>query len=105
MSIRDTTKIAREMFPELRIGLPLSIPKPLLYGIAWLMDVTSRITGKAPMLTVKDVAMFSGLQQDFDITRARTELGFAPRPSVEAVKEAMLYLKANASRFNIRFRK
>ena len=105
MSIRDTTKIAQELFPELRIGLPLSIPKPVLFGIAWLMDFTSRITGTAPKLTVKDVAMFSGLQQDFDIAKARTELGFTPKPAVESVKEAMLYLKANAHRFNIRFPK
>jgi len=103
MSIRDTTKIAQELFPELRIGLPLSVPKPILYSIARLMEFTSRVTGKAPRLTVKDLSMFSGLQQDFDTTKARLELGFVPRPAVEAVKGAMLYLKANAHRFNIRF--
>jgi len=105
MSIRDTTKIAQELFPELRISLPLSVPKPVLYGIAWLMDFTSRLTGTAPKHTVKDVAMFSGLQQDFDTTKARMELGFAPKPALESVKEAMLYLKANAHRFNIRLPK
>ena len=103
MSIRDTTKIAQELFPELRIDLPRSIPKPMLFGIAWMRGLTSRITGTAPKLTVKDVAMFSGLQQDFDINKAGTELGFAPKPAVESVKEAMLYLKANAHRFDIRF--
>jgi hypothetical protein len=56
-------------------------------------------------LTVKDIAMFSGLQQDFDISKAKRELGFAPGPSAGAVKDAMLYLKANAQRFNIRLPK
>jgi len=37
--------------------------------------------------------MFSGLQQDFDISKARTELGFNPKNSVQAIKEAMHYLK------------
>lgn len=105
MSIRDTTKIAQELFPDLKIRLPLSIPKPVLYGTAWMMEFSSRITGTAPKLTVKDIAMFSGLQQDFDISKAKRELGFAPRPPVGAVKDAMLYLKANAQRFNIRLPK
>jgi dihydroflavonol-4-reductase len=102
MTIRDTTKIAQELFPALKIGLPVSVPKPILYGIARLMELTSKITGTAPRLTVKDLSMFSGLQQDFDTTKAKIELGFAPGPAVEAVKEAMLYLKDNAHRFNIR---
>jgi len=41
--------------------------------------------------------MFSGLQQDFDTSKAKTELGFSPKSSVQAVKEAMMYLKENES--------
>jgi dihydroflavonol-4-reductase len=32
------------------------------------------------------------LNQDFDISKAKSELGFQPKTSLEAVKEAMLYL-------------
>lgn len=96
-SIKDTTKIAQELFPELKIRLPISVPKPILYTVAWFMEISSKISGKAPLLTTKDIAMFSGLQQDFDISKAKTELGFNPKNSTEAVKEAMKYLYDNSA--------
>lgn len=92
-SIRQTVEIARVLFPDLKIKPPITVPKPVLYTVAWLMGMGSRITGRAPLLTTKDIAMFSGLQQDFDISKARTELGFNPKNSIQAVKEAMLYLQ------------
>lgn len=95
VSIKQTTEIAQELFPELQIKLPVQVPKLVLYLAAWLMEIGSKITGKAPLLTTKDIAMFSGLQQDFDISKAKSELGFNPKSPVQAVKEAMLYLRAN----------
>jgi len=91
-SIKDTTKIAQKLFPELNIKLPIAVPKPILFTIAWFMEVVSKISGKAPLLSVKDVAMFSGLQQDFDISKARKELGFNPKKPEIAIGEAMIYL-------------
>ena len=91
-SIKDTTKIAKDLFPKLKIKLPIEVPKPVLYAVAWFMEMGSKISGKAPLLSIKDIAMFSGLQQDFDISKARTELGFTPTGSAQAVKEAMIYL-------------
>lgn len=98
-SIKQTTKIARDLFPELKITLPAAVPKPVLLGVAWLMEISAKISGKAPLLTTKDILMFSGLQQNFDISKARTELGFSPKSSVQAVKEAMEYLRDNEGRF------
>ncbi len=97
-SIKETTKIAQALFPELRIKLPAALPKPVLYAIAWMMELGSKFSGKAPLLSVKDIAMFSGLKQDFDISKARKELGFNPKSSEQAVKEAMLYLRTKANR-------
>jgi dihydroflavonol-4-reductase len=94
-SIKETTQIAQELFPELKIKLPVTVPKPILFMIAWFMEMGSKISGKAPLLSTKDIAMFSGLQQDFDITKARTELGFNPKNSKQAVTEAMKYLQEN----------
>jgi dihydroflavonol-4-reductase len=91
-SIKDTTKIAQQYFPELKIKLPVAVPKPILFTIAWLMELASKINGKAPLLTTKDIAMFSGLQQDFDLTKSKTELGFNPKKTELALKEAMHYL-------------
>lgn len=98
-SIKNTTKIAQHLFPDLTIKLPIEVPKPLLYMVALLMEIGSKINGKAPLLTTKDISMFSGLQQDFDISKSRTELGFNPKPSTQAVKEAMKYLRENERRF------
>jgi dihydroflavonol-4-reductase len=91
-SIKDTTKIAQQLFPGLKIKLPVAVPKPILFVIAWLMELGSKMNGKAPLLSTKDIAMFSGLQQDFDLTKSRKELGFNPKNSTLAVKEAMQYL-------------
>jgi len=57
------------------------------------MEVGSKMNGKAPLLSTKDIAMFSGLQQDFEISKSRKELGFKPKKSKQVIKEAMLYLK------------
>jgi dihydroflavonol-4-reductase len=91
-SIKETTKIAQKLFPELKIKLPVAVPKTLLFAIAWFMELRSKLSGKAPLLSVKDIAMFSGLQQDFDISKARKGLGFNPKKSEIAIREAMIYL-------------
>ncbi len=102
MSIKETTLLAREVFPELRLKEPQVVPKPVLYTVAMFMELGSKITGKAPKITTKDVAMFAGLQQNFDTTKARTELGFSPKPSRQAVTEAMYYLMNNHMRLGIK---
>jgi dihydroflavonol-4-reductase len=59
------------------------------------MEFKAKLSGKAPILTRKDIAMFSGLQQNFDISKARTELGFNPKKTEQAVTEALHYLCEN----------
>jgi dihydroflavonol-4-reductase len=98
-SITDTTKIAQKLLPELNINVPKAVPKPILYLIAWFMEFSAKLAGKAPLLSVKDIAMFSGLQQDFDISKARTELGFNPKNPELAVREAMIYLREKGKSF------
>lgn len=92
MTITDTTKLAQKLYPELGLKIPAAVPKMLLYGVAGLMELAGRLKGAAPTITRKDIAMFSGLQQDFDISKARTELGFNPKSSEQAVREALAYL-------------
>jgi dihydroflavonol-4-reductase len=100
ISIKDTTKIAQALFPELKIKLPVAVPKSILYSIAWFMEIGSKINGKAPLLSVKDISMFSGLQQNFDTSKARKELGFNPSKPKVAVKNAIQYLYNNKSLLN-----
>jgi len=93
LSLKDTTKIAQQLFPDLNVKLPVALPKPILFTVAWFMEMASKLNGKAPLLSTKDIAMFSGLQQNFDISKAKTQLGFNPKSGAEAVKEAMYYLR------------
>ncbi len=99
MSIKDTTVIAQQLFPALKIKLPIAVPKAVLFVAAWLMEMGSKLSGKAPLISTKDIAMFSGLQQDFDISKARKELGFNPKNPTLAVKEAMQYLMSATNKF------
>lgn len=92
MSITDTTILADQLFPELKLKIPSSVPKFLLYTIAGVMGISAKLNKRAPVLTRKDIAMFSGLQQNFDISKARNELGFNPKDPITAVKEALKYL-------------
>lgn len=92
MTITDTTKLAQKLYPELHLKVPGSVPKFVLYAIAAFMEFSAKLSGKPPVLTTKEIAMFSGLQQDFDISKARNELGFTPKAPEIAVTEAMDYL-------------
>jgi len=92
MTITDTTKLADQLYPDLQLKVPGAVPKFMLYAIAGIMELSAKMSGKAPVLTRKDIAMFSGLQQNFDISKSRNELGFAPKSPAKAVQEALEYL-------------
>jgi dihydroflavonol-4-reductase len=92
MSITETTVLANTLYPDLKIRVPGSVPKFMLFAIAGIMELSAKMSGKPPMLTRKDIAMFSGLQQNFDITKSRKELGFNPKSPEQAVKEDLAYL-------------
>lgn len=92
MTITDTTILANNLYPELNLKVPNAVPKFLLYTIAGIMEFSAKLNDKAPVLTRKDIAMFSGLQQNFDISKSRNELGFNPKKPEQAVKEALDYL-------------
>lgn len=92
MTITDTTRLAQKLYPEIKLKVPGSVPDFILYTIAGFMELSAKISGKAPVLTRKEIAMFSGLQQNFDISKSRNELGFNPKKPGQAVEEALAYL-------------
>lgn len=93
MSLRDSVQVAADLYPSLKLKLPQPVPKWLLYSVAGLMEMQSKITGKEPQLQRHYVDMFYGLKTDFDISKARNELGFNPKPAKQALSEALKYLK------------
>lgn len=92
-SIQDSVKVAADQFPELKLKIPKKVSRCLLYSVAGLMEAGSKVTGKEPLLQRHFIEMFYGLHQDYDISKARKELGFNPKPSKVALVEAMQYLK------------
>lgn len=95
MTLTEVTRIAKNAYPHLQLKIPASVPKALLYGIAGLMQLGAKIAGKPPVLTIRNIAMFSGLKQHFDIGKAREELGFRPKAPEQTVREALDYLVQN----------
>ncbi|SIS79250.1 dihydroflavonol-4-reductase [Chryseobacterium ureilyticum] len=95
MTITDTTILANRLYPDLKLKVPGSVPKVALLAIAMMMEFSAKLSRKAPVLTRKDISMFSGLQQNFDISKARNELGFNPKNPEQAVQKALDYLLKN----------
>jgi len=92
MTITESIKIANELIPELKLKKPVLVPKFVLFLFGALLGLGAKISGKAPAMTTKEVHMFYGLVQDFDISKAQKQLGFAPAPSKQALKSALLYM-------------
>lgn len=92
MTISESIKLASELFPELHLKKPIPVPKFILYAFGGLLSLGAKISGKAPAMTTKEVDMFYGLVQDFDISKAKRELGFNPKPSDQALKFALSYM-------------
>ena len=92
-TLQESVKIAADLYPELKLKMPKKVPKWLLYGVAGLMEFSSKLTGKEPLLQRHYLDMFYGLKQDYDIRNSREELGFNPKSSKKALEDALAYLK------------
>ncbi|HEV7191894.1 MAG TPA: hopanoid-associated sugar epimerase [Jatrophihabitantaceae bacterium] len=88
-------------------GLPeprLHVPRALSLAAAWLSDtIEGKMLRRDPTVPL-EAARMSTTQMAFDDSRARTELGYAPRPAVEALADAARwyvdngYVKAERSK-------
>ena len=92
-TLQESVKIASNLYPELKLKTPKKVPKWLLYFVASLMEFSSKISGKEPLLQRHYLDMFYGLKQDYDISKSREELNFNPKSSKKALEEALKYLK------------
>lgn len=92
MTITESIQLANDLFPELKLKKPVLVPKFVLFTFGALLGLRAKVLGKAPAMTTKEVNMFYGLVQDFDISKARKELGFNPKPSKQALKLALSYM-------------
>ncbi len=92
-TLQESVKIASDLYPELKLKMPKKVPKCLLYSVAGLMEFSSKISGKEPLLQRHYLDMFYDLKQDYDISKSRKELDFNPKSSKKALEDALAYLK------------
>jgi dihydroflavonol-4-reductase len=90
MGIPTLIELASEVSPGLQP--PPKVPRPVLMGIASVMELGGRLTGREPALVRSQVRMFYGTDQELVTEKARRELGYAPRSSEEAVRDCFAYL-------------
>lgn len=75
---------------------PVSAPRWLLLGVAWLQERWARWVGKPAQLLLSQVRLFHNVAQEYDITKAKNELGFNPRSPEVALQQAFAYLYRQA---------
>ena len=70
------------------------VPANMMLRVARLMELWSKITGKAPMTTYKNTMFI--LQENFvDATKAVTELGLPQSPIEQAIEDSINWFREN----------
>jgi len=76
--------------PEKRVGGRMAL------ALAWFGELRHRLGGKKPSLTREHVSVL-GFDRAFDCSKAKTELGFRPRPLDEGIKEVVRAYRSAAA--------
>jgi dihydroflavonol-4-reductase len=90
----------KQLLSELaaRTGLPepaLRVPRSLSLAVAWFSDtLEGRLLRRHPAVPL-EAARMSTTRMAFDDARARGELGYSPRPAVEAIEESARWFVEN----------
>lgn len=85
--LADVAAIAGRRPPRLRL------PQPIAYAAACLAEMQARVTGREPLATRNGVRLSRRFMY-FDDSKARAELGYAPRPYREALEDAVAWFRA-----------
>ena len=87
-----TSKTARFACVE-----PPSVEVPMwaVTGAAWLGEKVMHTLGRDTVLTMSSITL-QQIMGDFDNEKARTELGWQPRPMDESLREAAIWFRGNA---------
>jgi dihydroflavonol-4-reductase len=91
LMLRDLLRIIAEQTgrraPKLRLPITPLVP------VALAMERIAAITGKPPLMT-RDILKMARKKMFFSSSKARRELGYAPRPAAEAVADALDWFRA-----------
>lgn len=89
--VAEIFRLAQSEFPERGLKLPPTPPRALLRIIVALMEGVSRLRGVEPELQSNYLTTFS-VREACDISKARNELGFSPKPPAAAIIDALRHL-------------
>jgi dihydroflavonol-4-reductase len=95
-SIKELAATARALFPERKIPVPRVPPKVLAWVVAAVAEAWSSLRGTPPALQRNFLNAFS-VQEQCDITKARRELGFNPRPPLATIERTLRHLVTGPS--------
>jgi dihydroflavonol-4-reductase len=82
----------------IKLKVPVRLPKWLMYFIALCLELGAKMTGKPAELIRSQVALFYGVRQEYEIAKARNELGYEPRSASEALLGVFEYLNGRQSK-------
>jgi len=74
----------------------LEVPMWALTGSTWIIEKLMHALNKDTVVTMSSIAL-QRIMGDYDNTKARTELGWQPRPMDESLKEAVIWFRGHAS--------
>lgn len=94
LSLQDVFAMAAAAVgrPAPRLGLPW----PPVYGAAVVVDAIAHLRGEEPRLLVRDEVRLARLPLYFSSDKAKHELGYDPRPAVDAVEAAARWFESAA---------
>jgi dihydroflavonol-4-reductase len=72
----------------------IRLPHAAVLPVAYVAEALARLTGIKPVATVEEVRMSKKLMY-FSSARARSELGYAPRPARQALEDAIRWFRDN----------
>jgi dihydroflavonol-4-reductase len=70
----------------------IHLPAPLLHGLVGALGIVSRLKGKPPAAT-REVLQIIGRYAWYDTSKARTDLGWTPRPLDETLRDTIAWIR------------
>lgn len=92
MSLAEILKIIADLTG--RKPPKIEIPRAPLFPLAAAAEALARLTGREPFITVDGLKM-SKKKMFFSSAKATRELGYAPRPALDAIKDAVVWFQQN----------
>jgi dihydroflavonol-4-reductase len=73
---------------------PKFMPYALAYGIAWIAERVTKLMGRKDRMLTTDAIYLSNAFREMDNSKAQRDLGWAPRPLAETVRDTVAWFSA-----------